>query len=451
MFRIYSLLLGLAALFALPWFLIQGLRHGKYLASLRARLGGGDEIPRSTGDAIWLHAVSVGELLACQRLVNEIKARFPARPLFVSATTETGHRAARDRMASGALHADAVFFCPFDFRWTVRRVLRRVCPAALVVAETELWPNLFREAARRGARVVVVNARVSDRSFPRYRLFRFFLRRVLRHGSALLAQSDEDARRLREMGAEPACIRVLGNLKYDQQSPAPLPAWLDEAVAAWAAPGLLMAGSTASGEEDFVLDAYTLVRAALPAVRCLIAPRRPERFNQVARMAEARGYRVARRSQRSPDAARPLADADVLLLDTVGEMAAFYRHATVAFVGGSLVPHGGQNVLEAALFARPIVVGPHMHNFREITAALLRAGGLRQVQSGDELGGALDELFRQPARAAALGESARRLLAANRGSTARTAEAIELLLVEQQDRGAEEHPAVRVQAGERVS
>ena len=437
MYRVYSFVLALAALLSFPYFLVQGLRHGKYLGSLRARLGRVPEATHSQGDALWLHAVSVGELLACQSLVAGLKQRFPQRPLLVSTTTGTGFRIARQRLQTGALKADAVFYCPFDFRFAVRRVLRQVRPALLVVAETEFWPNLFREAARGGARVVVVNARVSDRSFPRYRLFRFFVQRVLNHATLLLAQSEVDAQRLQQLGADPRRVRVAGNLKFDRDSAAPLPPWLDRQISRWTAPGALLAGSTSAGEEEIVLAAFQRLREQRPSLRLLLAPRRPERFEEVAQLISARGFRLARRSRlrAAPDAepdAEPDAQIDpeaaALLLDSIGELGALYRYATVAFVGGSLVPHGGQNVLEAAQFARPVVVGPYMQNFRDVTRAFSEARALRQVASGAELFLALEELFADPGAAAAMGQAGRRLLEANRGASERVLQAVAALL-----------------------
>jgi 3-deoxy-D-manno-octulosonic-acid transferase len=423
MYLLYSFLLAAAAVAAFPYFLAQGLRHGKYLGSARARLGRVPPEARSQGDAIWLHAVSVGEVLACQRLVAGLKQRLAGRPLVVSTTTETGLRTARQR-----LKAEAFFHCPFDFSFAVRRVLRQVRPALLLVAETELWPNLFREAWRAGVPVAVVNARVSDRSWPRYRRFRFFFRDVLGCASLLLAQSEEDARRLRELGAKADRVQSPGNLKYDQEEAPPLPGWLDEQVRAWAAAGALVAGSTAAGEEEHVIEAFQRLGRRQPGLRLVLAPRRPERFDEVAAMAAGRGLAVARRSAMEPAGAPAAGQAQALLLDTVGELRAFYRYATVAFVGGSLVPHGGQNILEPAQFARPVVVGPHMFNFREMTRAFREAGALCQVGSPAELAPALEELFADEAARNAMGEAARRLLESSRGATDRAIEAIAALL-----------------------
>lgn len=432
MYFAYSLFLALAAILLFPFFLIRGLRKGKYLSSFRARMGRVPSEVRglraahdtSQGDAIWLHAVSVGEVLACQGLAAALKTRFPDRPLLVSTATETGLATARRRLG-----ADGFFYCPFDFAFAVRRVLGAVRPALLLVAETEFWPNLFYRAWRAGIPIAGVNTRISDRSFPRYRRFRFLFRDLLNRASLLLAQSEEDARRLRELGAAASRVLVTGNLKYDQCGAAGLPEWLDRQVRAWAANGALLAGSTAAGEEATVLSAFRALRAAHPALRLIIAPRRPERFGEVAELVVSFGFGLARRSELAAGSGGPLRDsAEVLLLDTIGELSGFYRYPTVAFVGGSLVPHGGQNIIEAAQFARPVVVGPYMSNFREMTESFRAAGALRQVGSAAELLPALEELFANPALAESIGEAARRLLEANRGATARTVELLAALL-----------------------
>ncbi len=415
MYLLYSAALAVAAALSFPYFLFQGLRHGKYLRSFTSRWGG-VELDGGVGP-VWLHAVSVGEVLASVGLVNELRQRLPGRKLLVSTTTETGFRTAQEKLS-----ADGFFYCPFDFAFAVRRVLRKLKPSLVVMAETELWPNLFREARAAGARLAVVNARISDRSLPRYRRFRFFFRRVLDCADLLLAQSEEDARRLQDIGARAERTRVTGTIKYDLREPAPLAARLAAEAERWAAPGVLLAGSTAAGEEEVVLAAFRRLRLRRPALRLILAPRRPERFEQVAALVRETGLSLDRRSE------NPALNADVLLLDTVGELASFYRYASVAFVGGSLAPHGGQNPLEPAFFARPVIVGPSMSNFRDITAAMLAAGALRQVKSAEELPAALDEIFADPVAAREMGERARAVLEANRGATSRTAEALAALL-----------------------
>jgi 3-deoxy-D-manno-octulosonic-acid transferase len=425
MYLLYSAALAIAAALSLPYFLVQGLRHGKYLDTFLLRWGRlprdltGTDLANSEG-AIWLHAVSVGEVLACPRLVAELRARLPGRRLVVSTTTATGQEAARKRLA-----ADGFFYCPFDFAFAVRRVLAGIRPALLVVAETELWPNLLREARAAGAKVAIVNARISDRSFPRYRASRFFFRHVLGDASLLLTQSQEDARRLQEMGARAESVRVSGSLKYDQVAPAALPEWLSAALTSWTADGALLAGSTAEGEEEHVLKAWAGLRVRRPNLRLILAPRRPERFDLVAGLLRARGLAPARRTALTPGG--PIA-GDVLLVDTIGELAAMYRYAEVAFVGGSLVEHGGQNPLEAAWFAKPAVVGPSMSNFREITATMLAHKAIRQIRSADELPGAMEALLLDREGARAMGQRARDILEANRGATSRTVEALVELL-----------------------
>jgi 3-deoxy-D-manno-octulosonic-acid transferase len=437
MYLLYSAALAIAAALALPYFFVQGVRHGKYLGTFRSRWG---RLPQELGQmpeqpsaresgggvrldgagTIWLHAVSVGEVLACPRLVAELRAQLPGRRILVSTTTATGQEAARKRLA-----ADDFFYCPFDFAFAVRRVVASIRPAMLVVVETELWPNLLREVRAAGAKVAVVNARISDRSFPRYRALRFFFRHVLSDAGLLLAQSQEDARRLREMGAPAESVRVTGSLKYDQAEPAPLPDWLSAALTSWTADGALLAGSTAEGEEEHVLKAWAGLRVRRPNLRLILAPRRPERFDRVADLLRARGLAPARRSQLVQNAA---ISGDVLLVDTMGELAAMYRYAEVAFVGGSLVEHGGQNPLEAAWFAKPAVVGPSVSNFREITATLLASKAIRQIRSADELPAAMEALLMDRAGASAMGQRARGILEANRGATARTVDALVELL-----------------------
>jgi len=443
MYLLYSAALAVAAALALPYFFVQGLRHGKYLGAFRARWGRlpqdlAQKLAGESGSgvrldgAIWVHAVSVGEVLACPRLLAELRAQLPGRRILVSTTTATGQETARKRLA-----ADGFFYCPFDFAFAVRRLLVSMRPAMLVVAETELWPNLFRETRAAGAKVAVVNARVSDRSFPRYRALRFFFRHVLADASLLLAQSQEDARRMREIGACAESVRVTGSLKYDQSEPAPLPSWLSAALTSWTADGALLAGSTAEGEEEHVLKAWAGLRVRRPGLRLILAPRRPERFNRVADLILARGLALARRSALvpAPSGRSSLSDltetaiaGDVLLVDTIGELAAMYRYAEVAFIGGSLVEHGGQNPLEPAWFAKPAVVGPFMSNFREITATLLASKAICQIRSANELPAAMEALLIDREGARAMGQRARSILESNRGATARTVAALVELL-----------------------
>ena len=435
MYFLYSLLLGAALLLLSPYFLLKGLRRNKYLHSLRARLGAvpdgarapgsGQPAPRSSAGAapgaVWLHAVSVGEALAVAPLLQEFRRRFPGRRLLVSTTTRTGQEVAARR-----LEADATFYFPLDFGFACRRTLAAVKPALVVIAETEIWPNFLRAARRAGARVAFVNGRISDRSFGRYRFWRFFIRRALANVDLFLMQSEEDARRIRELGAPPERVAVGGNLKFDLPEPARPAFFADLEKAAQGAP-IVVAGSTLASEEGMLLDALRLcsdVKGRKAVL--LLAPRHPERFDEVARLLAARGLRFIRRSQWGVNDHRP----DVVLLDTLGELAGAYAAATIAFVGGSLVPAGGHNPIEPALWGKPVVFGPSMENFRSVARALVEAKAAFQVSSSEELGILLAALLANPAACQRAGELARQVVERERGAAARSAVRLAALLQE---------------------
>lgn len=422
MYFLYSLMLGTALVLLSPYFFFRGLRQSKYLHSLRERLGRVPERVRQPAPgALWIHAVSVGEVLAVAPLLAELRQRLPGRKILVSTTTRTGQE-----MAARRLGADATFYFPLDFAFACRRALRAAKPALVIVAETEIWPHFLREARRAGAQVVFVNGRVSDRSFARYRWFRAILRRVLADVSFFLTQSEEDARRLRAIGAPADRVAVGGNLKFDLPEPAP-PAFLPE-LQRWAqgAP-IVVAGSTVAGEEEKVLEAVRVCRQVDGKRPLLVlAPRHPERFDQVEDLLVARGARFVRRSQ--PEASR--ARTEVVLLDTLGELAGAYAAATIAFVGGSLLPAGGHNPIEPALWGKPIVFGPSMENFRGIARALLDAKAAFQVNSSEGLGILLATLLGDPAACRRAGEAARAVVERERGAAARCAARIAALVAE---------------------
>ncbi|MEE9234787.1 MAG: 3-deoxy-D-manno-octulosonic acid transferase [Candidatus Acidoferrales bacterium] len=430
MYFLYSLLLGAALLLLSPYFLLKGLRQNKYLHNLRQRLGRLPDAvrqpaPRSSAPgAVWLHAVSVGEALAVAPLLKELRQRLPGRKLLVSTTTRTGQEVAAQR-----LDCDATFYFPLDFAFACRRALEGVKPALVVIAETEIWPNFLRQARRRGARVVFVNGRISDRSFGRYRRFRFFVRRALANVDLFLMQSQEDARRLRELGAPAERVAVGGNLKFDLPQPA-RPAFLEELERVAQRAPIVVAGSTLAGEEKKILDALRVCTEmdGRQAV-LLLAPRHPERFEEVARLLAERGLRFIRRSRWSAIDGRP----DVVLLDTLGELAGAYAAATVAFVGGSLVPAGGHNPIEPALWGKPVIFGPSMENFRDVARALLEAKAAYRVSSSDELGILLAALLADPIACRRAGEAARQMVERERGAAARAAARIAELLAESQE------------------
>ncbi len=418
MFLLYNLLLALASVFLLPYYLLRGVRRGKYLGSLRERLGRlPSHLQQTRSSAVWLHAVSVGEVLSCQELVAAIRRRFPHVKILVSTTTETGQKMAREKLSG---QVDGVFYAPLEWPFAVRRTLRQVRPRLVIVAETEIWPNLFHQAKRFGAGLLLVNARLSDRSAPRYRRFRFFLRHVLALPDAILAQSPLDHQRLVDAGAPPEKVEVGGNLKFDVRSAhAKAPAEIVALLERLKPRAVILAGSTREDEESYVLAAFRQVSEKYPDCLLMLAPRHPERFDAVSELLASSGLSFLRRSQldRGDATQRPR----VLLIDSLGELASLYPLSHAVFMGGSLVEWGGHNVLEPAFAARPIVVGPHMQNFRAIAEAMLAAEALVQVRTPEELGPALLRLIEHPEEAAALGERARSVAESHRGATERAA------------------------------
>jgi 3-deoxy-D-manno-octulosonic-acid transferase len=429
MYLVYSFLTLLGFVAVSPYFVYQAIRHKKYIGSLRQRLG---FLPISfniDGDeSIWLHAVSVGEALTARALAADLKARYPRLRLFLSTTTIAGQQVARQRVPE----ADAVFYFPFDWTFIVRRTLRLVKPQLFIMMETEIWPNLLRECRKQGVKTVLINGRISSRSYPRYRLIKPFFRRVLGDVDRFCMQSEESARRLVDLGGDPARVTVSGSLKFDSLE---LPATTlthgkpRERVLRFfrLSPNrtVFVAGSTMRGEESAVLRAFTRIKGANASALLVLAPRHPERFGEVERLARDTGFVTAKRSELPIDA-EPR--AEVVILDSVGELAQLYQVATAVFVGGSLVDHGGHNILEPAVFGKPIVFGPHMQNFKEISDAFLSNDAAIQVQSDRELEEALLVLATDPVRRARLGAAARALVEANRGAKNKTLDLIAQLL-----------------------
>jgi 3-deoxy-D-manno-octulosonic-acid transferase len=420
MYAAYSLLTLVLFVAASPYFLYQAIRHKKYIGSLRQRLG---SLPISFNvdgdDSIWIHAVSVGEALTARALAEDLKAQYPRLRLFVSTTTIAGQEVARRSLR----HADAVFYFPFDWAFVVRRTLGLVRPRVFIMMETEIWPNLLRLCKKRGVKTVVINGRISSRSFGRYRLVRPLFRRVLADVDRFCMQSEESARRVIELGADPAKVTVTGSLKFDSlQAPAaPVHGRPRERVLRFfrISPNrpVLVVGSTGRGEEAAVLRAFSRIKATMPGALAIVAPRQAQRFAEVERLSRDAGFVTARRSELPIDA-EPR--ADVVVLDSIGELAQVYQLATAVFVGGSLVDQGGHNILEPAMFGKPIVFGPHMQNFQEIADAFITNGAAMQVQSEKELDEALLTLMTDPVRRARLGAAARALVEANRGAKGRT-------------------------------
>lgn len=408
---LYSLLLYLATPLVLLYLFFRGLRSPDYLARWGERFGRFEPPLRSGG--ILVHAASLGEVNAASALLRELLRRYPDDPLTVTTVTPTGSARVRELFGDNVFH----IYAPLDLPGAVRRVFARLRPRLLVVLETEIWPNLYREAARRGAPILIVNARISPRSLGRYLKLRRWTTRVLAQVSAIGAQSEADAARLREIGAAPARVTVTGNLKFDLHVEQDLHERGEAMRRAWGAQRLVLAaGSTHEGDELPLLQAFSRLLADFPGALLLLAPRRPERFARTAQLARAAGFRTAMRSA-GLDGAHA---ADCLVVDTMGELQAFYAACDVAFVGGSLEPHGGHNVLEAAALARPLLVGPHTFNFEDITRCLVDDGAALRVADAAELEAGLRRLFGEPALRAQMGQAGLRRVESGQGALERT-------------------------------
>jgi 3-deoxy-D-manno-octulosonic-acid transferase len=423
---IYNVALFAALVGGAPWWLWRMMTTRKYREGLGQRLG---RVPAALREAsfkpvVWLHAVSVGEVLAVSRLVAELGAALPDHRLMISTTTRTGQALARERFGP-----DRVFYCPLDFPWAVRRYLKALQPRMLILAETEFWPNLLNGCFRRGIPVAVVNARISDRSWPRYQMLRRLWRPILGRLECVLAQSDVDAERLKALGCRPERVTVAGNLKFDVRA-------TQEAEATRLlrsrARGLrfVVAGSTLENEEAALLEAWPHLIEADPNLALVLAPRHPERFGAVASLLADSGARWLRRSDwkgKPESAIEPVVPGQIILMDTIGELASLYALAAVAFVGGSLVPAGGHNPLEPAQFGVPIVMGPNYANFRAITNDLLAQEAIR-IAAKEGLAEALKSPLRDTAASSAMGERARQVFRQQAGATTRAVDAIRGIL-----------------------
>ncbi|HKT90378.1 MAG TPA: 3-deoxy-D-manno-octulosonic acid transferase [Candidatus Sulfotelmatobacter sp.] len=424
LYFLYSLALGVAMLLSLPYWLYQSLRHGKYRRGFTERMG---FVPARVRTAsapktrtIWIHAVSVGEVFAIAGLVGQMRRAFPQIRIVVSTTTDTGQDLARQRFGEAN-----VFYFPMDFAFAIRPYLRALQPELVILAETEFWPNLLRLVHSSGSRIAVVNGRISDRSWPRYQRFRWALQKMLAHIDLFLAQTPQDSDRLQSIGADPTRIHVTGNLKFDVMLPAP-PLIIDtlrQELAKEGAGPILVCGSTVEDEEPPLLKAFENLLVSHPRAVMILAPRHPERFEKVAGLIQQMSISLHRRSQWNGE---PLAGG-VFLVDTIGELAALYALADVAFVGGSLVPRGGHNIIEPAQHGVAIVTGTHTENFRDIVTLFQRHDAVRTVVVS-ELPITLMHLLENEGERHALGRRARETILSQMGATSRTLDALKALL-----------------------
>ncbi|HYA86518.1 MAG TPA: 3-deoxy-D-manno-octulosonic acid transferase [Nitrospirota bacterium] len=418
MYILYNIFLVLATIFLSPLILLKLLTVPKYRGGLTQKLGrlrkSVVKVIRGTRP-IWVHAVSVGEVMAAHPLIRELKKKYPQRKLILSTVTVTGHYTARRRVPE----ADAVFYFPFDYPCIVRKVITGINPELVLIAETELWPNFFRELKRAGIPSAVINGRISPHSYKNYMKFRKLFNAVFDNITLFCMQSEEDALRIKAIGADPQKVFITGNLKFDQKIPVAQP----NPITIPAGRKVITAGSTHRGEEAVLLEIFARLREKYPTLMLIIAPRHPERFDEVEGIINSAGFECQRRTR----SGGPV--KDVLLLDTIGELRSFYAICDIAFVGGSLVKVGGHNLLEPAAMKKPVIFSRYMFNFKEISEALISSGGGIMVKDKGELHAQLDALLSDQERARHLGECAFRVIEANSGAAKKTIDTIGRLIV----------------------
>lgn len=414
MLLIYSFLVLLASLVVIPLSYILDFQHRELRSGWKEKLGFVPRLPDSASPRLWLHAVSVGEVQLARQLLAELFSRRQDLEVLLTSTTAAGRRFAREARIAGT----RVSALPVDLPFLTRRALRRARPHLLVLLETEIWPNLIRQCATRGTPVLIANGRISSRSFPRYRWLGSTLANILARVDRYLMQSEQDAGRIRVLGAPADKIEITGNLKWDLPAPAQSAAAARQDFGLPPDAPVLVAGSTFEGEESAVLDAWEALRMEFPRLCLVLAPRHPRRFERVAELLAGRGLAHARRS-------RPAGGPhEVLLLDTLGDLRRAYGMGTICFVGGSLVSRGGQNLLEPAAAGRPVLFGPRTENFAEAAQALIDAGAGYRIDSAAALHPTSLRLLRDPQECETAGRRGAALVAANRGATRKTADRI---------------------------
>ena len=422
MYLLYqTALLGLF-LFILPFCLWESIKSGKYRRSIGQRLGKlapGLRQELSRGDWIWVHAVSVGETAAVTPLVRALKERYPGHKIALSTVTESGREMAHKNLPQ----IDTHLYFPLDFSFAVRRILRVFTPRIFIMAETEIWPNFLRHLKKRRVPVLLVNGRISQHSFRNYKLAGPLMAKILKNIDCFSMQTQSDAERIIKLGAAAEKVRVNGNLKFDQPHSildAAARKRLREELKIPASALVWVAGSTHPGEEEILLSIFQRQAAKQRELVMILAPRHPERFSQVQNLLAKRQIPFVRKSKLvKAEKLQP-----VILLDTIGELASIYSLASVVFMGGTLQPIGGHNILEAALYAKAIVFGPHMENFAQISRLFREKKAARQVKDARELEAVLQELLSDPQQRARLGQAAAKVVQENQGATRRNLELI---------------------------
>jgi len=429
-YLLYDFILLLAALILIPYYYFRGVRYRSFRQGMKERLGffaPGRFDCLAGKQVFWIHVVSVGETRAVLPLVKALKKAYPEVALIISNVTETGHE-----IASQVAEVDCCLFFPYDFSLVVRRVLRQVNPSLIIIVETEIWPNFVRLARDEKIPVILANGRISDRSYPRYQWIKRFIRPILQQFSVLCMQTVEDGRRLRMLGAPAALVQVSGNVKFDLDVSLPDHPIVVQLKKRYHLPEgelIWVAGSTHAGEDEVVVDVYQQLASRRKLLRLVLVPRHPERCPAVGKMLGGRQIPFVRCSElASMD--ELLAPGTVLLVDTVGELPQIYAVSEIVFVGGSLVPVGGHNVLEASAVRKPVVFGPHMHNFREISRMLLDAGGGVMVSGKEELAEVMESLLVDEDLRLSMGSKGYALIRKNVGATVFTLEIIRKVLAE---------------------
>ena len=396
---------------------LRGLRNPAYWQRWSERFGYAPVMEQA--GCIWLHAVSVGETRAAVPLVRALMQHYPGRRILITTMTPTGSDQVRELFGKQVEHC----YVPYDLPTAVWRFLNRTRPALAIIMETELWPNLFHQCHKRGIPLILANVRMSEKSAHGYRRFAGLTRATLANVSRVGAQAEGDAERLRALGATQ--VEVTGSIKFEMDVPADLAAKAAALRSGFGERPVWVAASTRVGEEEQVLDAFARLRERIPRLLLVLVPRHPERFDSVAKLCHQRGFPIERRSERK-DGVAP--DTAILLGDTMGEMLLFHAAADVAYIGGSLVPLGGQNLLEAAAVGTPVVFGPHMFNFSDISRMALERGAGRQVQDAAELTNAVTDYLENPSARRAAGEAGQRMVAENRGALVKTLTLVRQLL-----------------------